>query len=90
MQIVHVIPPAGAGGDRHEEHFPDAATAGEVIAALTRPRAVGDRVMPPLQEGYGRLADGGLYLDHPGTVVAAGDVIGGVFVERQRIRGPAD
>lgn len=89
MPIVHIIPPAGSDGDRHEEQFPDEASDEQILAGLTEPRPVGDRLAPPVQEGYGRLSGDRLYLDHPGTVVAVGVVEKKKFVEVRRLRGPA-
>ena len=88
MQIVHVIPPTG--GDRHEERFPDDATPEQILHALTQPRPAPDATgwLPPTQEGYGRLADNTLYLDHPETRVVIGRAEKKKFVEVKVIHGP--
>jgi hypothetical protein len=99
MVIVHVIPPAKSGGDRHEERFPDTTSDTAIIAALMQPRQAivnGEALMlPPIQEAFGRLNGGGLYLSDPRTVVAVGIIDRelspvGSFIETRRLRGPAN
>jgi hypothetical protein len=83
-----VIPPAG--GDRHEERFPDDATPEQILEGLTQPRLAPDGagVLPPRQEGYGRLEGNTLYLDHPETRVVIGRAEKKKFVEVKVIHGP--
>lgn len=90
MLVVHVIPPPGQKGDRHEERFPAGTPREKVLELLTRDRPAPDGrgVLPPLQDGYGRLADGRAYLDHPGTRVVVGTAEGKVFQELETIQGP--
>lgn len=87
MIYVHVIPPDGLKGHRHEERFRDGTTDAQVLDALTKPREIVNsrtgetEIWPPLQKGYGRLKvsdeeghPGILYLDHPQTIVAVGTI----------------
>jgi hypothetical protein len=88
--IVHVIPPEGSGGHRHQETFPDDFTDAQVIAGLTEERTLEKK--PPIQDGYGRMKVPGnpagvKYLDHPATIVAVGHIEGKAFIEDRRIRG---
>jgi len=88
MILVHVIPPAGHDGDRHEVHFPDGTSDEDIFLALRvcgGPRPTD----PPLQDGFGRLKGGEKYLDNPGTVVAVGRAANREFVETRRLQGQA-
>lgn len=91
MQIVHVIPAPGMEGDRHEERFSDEADPEQILKALKEPRVLEGKVVDAIQDGYGRLKDGGRYLDHPETVVAIGTVSADRkrFTETKRLQGPA-
>ena len=79
MKIVHVVPPPGSGGQRHEERFPDEMEETEIHILL------GMRA-----KKYGLLKTGNgdetcFYLDHPGTVVAFGEVKNKIFTETGRV-----
>lgn len=97
MILVHVIPPEGWTGHRHEVRFPDGTKDQQILDELTKPHPgrEGD-TLPPVQQGFGRLREeskakgpGIAYLDHAQTVVAIGRNEKGEFVEERRLRGPA-
>lgn len=77
MKYVHVIPPEGWSGERHEEQFPDEMAEYEIYIL------VGMRSIR-----YGVLKKGDevkRYLDHPGTVVTFGTVENKKFTPTKEI-----
>lgn len=76
-KYVHVIPPEGWKGERHQEEFPDNTRTYEIYVLLAL-RA----------KRYGALKKGDEvmgYLDHPGTVVTFGKIEKGEFKPTEEI-----
>lgn len=86
MIIVHVIPPPGTSGHRHEEHFPDEMSDHEILIRVEeRSARYGFLITGTRPNGSPSFVS---YFDHPGTIIAVGDVVKKEFVEVRRIKGP--
>lgn len=82
-KIVHVIPPAGSGGDRHQEEFQDNTSEAEIWMLI----GVRARKYGLLKIGEQSM----FYLDHPRTVVTYGVIEKGQFkatdeIDKQKIK----